>query len=266
MEKKQEIKKPSSSILIGKAHLKSVLKPSTTSIPSLVYGSSSQPDLKSVLKPSSSINPSHVYGTSSQQEPSMLVQSQMAARVEFQIDASKLDLPKLDYPSGSSSQPDLKSVLKPSSSINPSNVYGSSSQPDPSMLVQSQMAARVEFQIDAPKFDSPKLDSPKLVVPSEDIELPEINSEYSDSEDEDRVRTFNPPEWAQSPELRQALEMQSTMNPDDIFGAVRPLRMEEIFKSRTSRFRARTSSANWTGTDRLTMKEQGEYARRMGFK
>ena len=169
----------------------------------------------------------------------------MAARVKVQIDALKFDSPKL-----------VKHAV-PSEDIEPPEIInGSSSQPDPSMLVQSEMAARVEVQIDAPK----------LVVPSEDIELPEINSEYSDSEDEDRVRTFNPPEWAQSPELRQALEMQSTMNPDDIFGAVRPLKMEEIFKSRTSRFRARTSSANWTGTDRLTMKEQGEYARRMGFK
>ena len=154
----------------------------------------------------------------------------------------------------------LKSVLKPSSATNPSQFFSSSSsRPEPSSL-QSQMAARTKVQIDAPKSVT------KHVVPSEDIELPEINSEYSDSEDEDRVRTFNPPEWAQSPELRQALEMQSTMNPDDIFGAVRPLKMEEIFKSRTSRFRARTSSANWTGTDRLTMQEQGEYARRMGFK
>lgn len=129
----------------------------------------------------------------------------------------------------------------------------------PSMLVQSQMAARVKAQIDAAK-------RVEAIVPSENIELPEINSEYSDSEDEDRVRTFDPPEWAQSPELRQALEMQSTINPDDIFGAVRPLKMEEIFKTRTSRFRARTSSANWTGTDRLTIQEEREYARRMGFK
>ena len=121
------------------------------------------------------------------------------------------------------------------------------------------MAARVRAQIDAAKRVEP-------AVPSESIELPEINSEYSDSEDEDRVRTFDPPEWAQSPELRQALEVQSTINPDDIFGAVRPLKMEEIFKTRSSRFRARTSSANWTGTDRLTIREEEEYARRMGFK
>jgi hypothetical protein len=65
MEKKQEIKKPSSSVLIGKAHL------------------------KSVLKSSSSTNPSHVYGSSSQPDPSALVQSQTAARVKVQIDAPK---------------------------------------------------------------------------------------------------------------------------------------------------------------------------------
>jgi hypothetical protein len=129
----------------------------------------------------------------------------------------------------------------------------------PSQLVQSQMAARAKAQLNAARQTEP-------IIPSESIELPDINSEYSDSDDEDRVRTFDPPEWAQSPELRQALEMQSRINPDDIFGAVRPLRMDEIFKTRNSRFRARTSSANWTGTDRLTVQEEKDYARRMGFK
>lgn len=102
-------------------------------------------------------------------------------------------------------------------------------------------------------------------VTSESIELPDINSEYSDSDDEDRPRTFDPPEWAQSPELRQALEQQSHMNPDEIFGRIGPLRMEEIFRTRQSRFRSRTSSANWAGPDQLTADEEREYARRMGF-
>jgi hypothetical protein len=128
----------------------------------------------------------------------------------------------------------------------------------PSTMVQSQMAARAKAQIQAAKLPTPE-------VPSESIELPEINSEYSDSEDEGRVRTFDPPGWAQSPELRQALQMQSTVNPDDIFGTIRPLRMEEMFRTRQSRFRARTSSANWSGSDRLTVEEIREYERRMGF-
>lgn len=100
---------------------------------------------------------------------------------------------------------------------------------------------------------------------SELIDLPEPNSEYSDSEDEDRKK-FDAPRWATSPEVRAQLEAQQTMNPDDIFGAaVRPLRMEEIFRTRHSRFRARTSSANWAGNDGVTEEENEEYARRMGY-
>ncbi|RPD82590.1 hypothetical protein L226DRAFT_607692 [Lentinus tigrinus ALCF2SS1-7] len=102
-------------------------------------------------------------------------------------------------------------------------------------------------------------------VASESIELPDINSEYSDSEDEDRPKR-DLPDWAKSPDIAAALQQQSTINPDDIFGRIGPLRMEEIFRTRHSRFRARTSSANWTGTDELTQAEEREYARRMGFK
>ncbi|KAG6851067.1 hypothetical protein H0H93_002959 [Arthromyces matolae] len=128
----------------------------------------------------------------------------------------------------------------------------------PSQVLQTQMAARAKAQIQAARLAT------EPPVPSESIELPDIQSEYSDSEDEDRANGF--PDWAQSPELRQALQLQSTINPDEIFGAIRPLRMEEMFKNRTSRFRARTSSANWTGSDRLTMEEEREYAKRMGFR
>ncbi len=102
-------------------------------------------------------------------------------------------------------------------------------------------------------------------VASESIELPDINSEYSDSEDEDRPKR-DLPDWAKSPDIAQALQQQSTINPDDIFGPIGPLRMEEIFRTRHSRFRARTSSANWTGPDELTQAEERDYAKRMGFK
>ncbi|KAJ3734847.1 hypothetical protein DFJ43DRAFT_1061898 [Lentinula guzmanii] len=128
----------------------------------------------------------------------------------------------------------------------------------PSQHVQNQMAARVKAQLEAARSEP--------AVPSESIELPEVDSEYSDSDDEDRVKKFDPPHWAQSPELRQALMDQSSINPDNIFGPIRPLRMEEIFRSRSNRFRARTSSANWVGTDQLTLDEEREYARRMGYR
>lgn len=131
----------------------------------------------------------------------------------------------------------------------------------PQHVMQAQMQARVQAQLEELRKDQ----MPAPPGPSENIELPDINSEYSDSDDEDRIRTFDPPEWAQSPYLREGIEAQSGFNPDDIFGAIRPLRMEELFKNRTSRFRARTSSANWAGADRLTIAEETEYARRMGF-
>ena len=146
----------------------------------------------------------------------------------------------------------------------------------PSQTLYAQMQARVQAQMMQARQEEP-------LVPSESIELPDINSEYvvlcfviicadverssrySNSDDEERPRTFDPPDWAQSPVLGLALQSQSRLNPDDIFGPVKPLRMEEIFTTRHSRFRARTSSANWAGTDELTTDEQREYARRMGY-
>jgi Inner centromere protein, ARK binding region len=124
----------------------------------------------------------------------------------------------------------------------------------PSRIIQGQMAARAKAQM-----------NPSPPVKSESIQLPEIDSEYSDSDDEDRKKNFDPPEWAQSPHLHNALHSLSTVNPDHIFGAVQPLHIEDMFKSRRSRFRARTSSANWSGTDGLTREEEEEYVRRMGF-
>ncbi|WWC88403.1 uncharacterized protein L201_003314 [Kwoniella dendrophila CBS 6074] len=112
-----------------------------------------------------------------------------------------------------------------------------------------------------------QLDEKAALVQSEDIVLPDIASEYSDSDDEDRTKDFIPPSWAESPNLRAALEAQALRNPDELFGPIKPLNMEELFKVRTNKFRARTSSANWTKTgDGLTKTEELEYAKRMGFK
>ncbi|KJK88434.1 hypothetical protein H633G_07686 [Metarhizium anisopliae BRIP 53284] len=87
----------------------------------------------------------------------------------------------------------------------------------------------------------------------EAIELPEIQTD-DDSEDDEANGVVVAP-WADSPDLRKALVNQETMDPSLIFGPPRPLNMEEVFsksKDRWHKFRARTSSANWTGADRLT--------------
>ncbi|KAM3555064.1 hypothetical protein MY1884_005797 [Beauveria asiatica] len=87
----------------------------------------------------------------------------------------------------------------------------------------------------------------------EAIDLPEIQTDDEDEEDDPGIN--NIAGWAASPDLRAALMRQETMDPSQIFGPPAPLNMEEVFsksKDRWPKFRARTSSANWSGPDGLT--------------
>ncbi|KAK2002877.1 inner centromere protein [Colletotrichum falcatum] len=88
----------------------------------------------------------------------------------------------------------------------------------------------------------------------EKIELPEIDT---DEDEDDGDAQIGVAPWADSPQLRSALMRQETLNPEVIFGPPRALHMEEVFsnKERWHKFRARTSSANWSGSDRLTEDE-----------
>ncbi|RUS22506.1 hypothetical protein BC937DRAFT_88719 [Endogone sp. FLAS-F59071] len=116
-------------------------------------------------------------------------------------------------------------------------------------------------------------------------ELPEIDSEnfadilnsssHSYSEEEESQSESKMAEWAQSPALRSALLKQSSMNPENIFGQIQPLRMEgqkcdmldlDIFKVKPRKFRSRSSSANWSGADKLTQQEEMDYHATMGYK
>lgn len=87
----------------------------------------------------------------------------------------------------------------------------------------------------------------------EAIDLPEIQTDDEDEEEDAGMN--NIATWAASPDLRAALMRQETMDPSQIFGPPAPLNMEEVFsksKDRWHKFRARTSSANWSGPDGLT--------------
>jgi hypothetical protein len=95
------------------------------------------------------------------------------------------------------------------------------------------------------------------------IELPEIQTDDDDSEDDagggsGGGKQHAVAEWADSPDLKRALMQQESVDPHQIFGPPAPLIMEEVFsksKDRWHKFRARTSSANWSGADRLTEEE-----------
>jgi len=89
------------------------------------------------------------------------------------------------------------------------------------------------------------------------IDLPEIATDSEDEDSDDGANTLAPPDWANSPQLREILEHQQCVDPEQIFGPMVPPQMEKMFtnKDRHHRFRSRTSSANWNGQDRLTEEE-----------
>lgn len=92
----------------------------------------------------------------------------------------------------------------------------------------------------------------------ENIELPEIQTDDEDEEDEEDGKGLGKASWADTPALRRELMRQETVDPLQVFGPPAPLNMEEVFsksKDRWHKFRARTSSANWAGADRLTEEE-----------
>ena len=98
----------------------------------------------------------------------------------------------------------------------------------------------------------PALRSSPRFQNGEAIELPEIQTD--EESDEEEAQSLSAPAWADPRQIQEALALQESMDPLQIFGAPGPLNMEEIFKNkeRFHKFRARTSSANWSGADRLT--------------
>ncbi|KAF2449595.1 hypothetical protein P171DRAFT_427775 [Karstenula rhodostoma CBS 690.94] len=88
----------------------------------------------------------------------------------------------------------------------------------------------------------------------EDIKLPDI---MTDSEDEDSDNEFEQPSWVNTPNLRELLTQQQLVDPEQVFGPIAPLNMEQVFpnKERHKRFRERTSSAYWAN-DQVTEEER----------
>lgn len=88
----------------------------------------------------------------------------------------------------------------------------------------------------------------------EDIKLPDI---MTDSEDEDSDNEFEQPSWVNTPNLRELLTQQQLVDPEQVFGPIAPLNMEQVFpnKERHKRFRERTSSAYWAN-DQVTEDER----------
>ncbi|WFD42976.1 hypothetical protein MPSI1_001627 [Malassezia psittaci] len=101
-------------------------------------------------------------------------------------------------------------------------------------------------------------------------ELMEVQSEYSDSEDEASIKRRKlEPSWTRGRELEDLLMQQSTVDPDEIFGfQMGPVPLDTMLpptKGDRRRGRKRTSSANWNGPDGLAQWEIDRYNERMGI-
>ena len=106
-------------------------------------------------------------------------------------------------------------------------------------------------------------------VPADDT-LPDVASEYSDSDDEASVRKRKlEPSWTRGRDLEELLLQQASIDPDEIFGCqTGPVPLDTMLPPRQGdrrRMRHRTSSANWNGPDGLAQWEIDRYNERMGI-
>lgn len=106
---------------------------------------------------------------------------------------------------------------------------------------------------------------------SEGEELPDVATDYSDSEDEASIKRRKlEPSWTRGRELEDLLMQQSTVDPDEIFGVqLGPVPLDTMLPARKGdrrRARNRTSSANWSGPDGLSQWEIDRYNERMGIR
>ncbi|KAF2403787.1 hypothetical protein EJ06DRAFT_293656 [Trichodelitschia bisporula] len=186
------------------------------------------------------------------------------------------DNPKLAPPSWTSSQSQTSAHAQHTASMfvktvtAQHNMQHNMGQPDMAKYANAKIPfadapnpGPSQGQFKTPGRPLPKPGAQKSAVKSsphypqgDNIELPNI---ATDSEDEDSDNEFQAAEWTATPVLSQMLSQQELVDPADIFGPIAPLRMEEVFsksKDRFKKFRERTSSANWSGSDRLTQEER----------
>ncbi|KAJ2860137.1 hypothetical protein GGI22_002799 [Coemansia erecta] len=126
------------------------------------------------------------------------------------------------------------------------------------------------------RVSSARSDDYTSIIPLGSDSPPDIESDYSDEYSDDefspaprpKKNNFRIPKWATTPELAKGLQRQELVNPDRIFGRVKPLRINDVFNradSADQRRKPRNSSMIWSGADALTAEEELEYIRRMGF-
>lgn len=143
------------------------------------------------------------------------------------------------------------------------------SQPPPSHVVKSQ-ASRMSASTAMPSASGSGTVLPNL--DDDNVSLPSIVSEYSDSEDEEtQARRARAADWTKGDALQRALQAQSEMDADRIFGVptgnvdLETLMPPQDHAAKMRMGRPRSSSANWSGPDALAQWEIDQYNKRMNI-
>lgn len=127
------------------------------------------------------------------------------------------------------------------------------------------VAALMTSKMTPPPPSDKKPSAKKTPASGEFVNYEMTDSEY-DSDDDDRSETSKPakriPDWARSHNLLKALERQYSPNypidPDELFGEVESCNLEAIFGKKSSKYRRRNSSGDWT-KDKVTSEEKRKY-------
>lgn len=128
-------------------------------------------------------------------------------------------------------KPTAASVTKAkiSSTTGKAPAPGSSTKPTGNKVPLHKNAGKLKAPqpVSTPAPPPPAIEEPEEVYE----ELPDIASEYSDSDDDTQAKKSAAlPQWAQSPALKAQLIAQSRLDPDEIFGAVPELKLEGMHR------------------------------------
>lgn len=182
------------------------------------------------------------------QSRSDLASTRPVSRMQTMQDASRINVPPVN--------PAKPPAKRPFQADNDESLHRPAKRPSQQARSKPVTPAHAQFAQGKIPFAEPAQPAQPTIqyANSEDIKLPDI---LTDSEDEDSENEFEQPDWVNTPNLRDMLAEQQLVDPEQIFGPIPPLNMEQVFpnKERHKRFRERTSSAYWAH-DQVTEEER----------
>jgi hypothetical protein len=186
-------------------------------------------------------------------------------------------LSKAVKPSSSSVKPAVTGVLTVAATAYSQSKSASKITASPSLVKEmKQLSSQSTAKSAKPSASGSKNKAP---APRPDVLSPMSTYEMSDREQSDtddsesesyqHRKRKNVPSWAQKAKLLPALERQygnrdGQLDPETIFPPVMTCNLDDIFDQKKSRYRQRTSSANWS-KDGVTHTEIVAYKRTMGY-